>query len=79
MRKTVLTFGLISGAVSGLMFVVTMPFVGEIGFDRAEVLGYATIVLSFLLVYAGIRSYRDNIGGGASCDINSERSRCQVK
>ena len=65
MRKTVLTFGLISGAVSGLMLVVTMPFIGEIGFDRAEVLGYATIVLSFLLVYAGIRSYRDNIGGGA--------------
>ena len=64
MRRTVLTFGLISGAISGLMLVVTMPFMGKIGFDRAEVLGYTTIVLSFLLVYAGIRSYRENIGGG---------------
>jgi Protein of unknown function (DUF4199) len=65
MKKTVLTFGLISGAVSMLMMAITMPFAGKIGFDKAEILGYTTIVLSFLLVYAGIRSYRDNIGGGA--------------
>jgi hypothetical protein len=64
LRKTVLTFGLISGAISALMLIVTMPFIGKIGFDRAEVVGYTTIVLSFLLVYAGIRSYRENICGG---------------
>src|SRR5215471_15505030 len=65
MKRTVLTFGLISGAVSMLMMVVvTMPLAGKIGFDKAEILGYTTIVLSFLLVYAGVRSYRDNAGGG---------------
>jgi len=65
MKKIVLTFGLISGAMMALMLVITMPFVDKIGFDKAEILGYATMVLSFLMVYAGIRSYRDNVGGGS--------------
>jgi len=62
MRKTILTFGLISGAISSLMIVATTS-VG-VGFDKGPVIGYTTIVLSFLLVFFGIRSYRDNIGNG---------------
>lgn len=64
MRKTILTFGLISGALSSLMMVATVPFSDRISFDKAEVIGYTTIVLSFLLVFFGIRSYRDNAGNG---------------
>ena len=32
--------------------------------SRGEYLGYTTMVLAFLLVYFGIRSYRDNEAGG---------------
>jgi hypothetical protein len=64
MKKTILTFGLISGAFSSLMMVSTVPFEHMIGFDRAEYLGYTLIVLSFLLVFFGIRSYRDNVLNG---------------
>jgi len=64
MKKTILTFGLISGAFSSLMMVATVPLEDKIGFNRAEVLGYTLIVLSFLLVFFGIRSYRDNVGHG---------------
>jgi hypothetical protein len=64
MKKTILTFGLISGAFSSLMMVSTVPFEHRIGFDRAEYLGYTLIVLSFLLVFFGIRSYRDNVLNG---------------
>jgi hypothetical protein len=64
MKKTILTFGLISGAVSSLMMLATVPFADRIGIDQAPVIGYTTIVLSFLLVFFGIRSYRDNIGDG---------------
>lgn len=64
MRKTILTFGLISGAISSLMMVTTMPFAHRIGYNKALVLGYTTIVLSFLLVYFGVRSYRDNLSNG---------------
>jgi len=64
MKKTILTFGLISGLFASLMIVSTVPFADKIGFDRGEILGYTVIVLSFLLVFFGIRSYRDNIGNG---------------
>jgi hypothetical protein len=65
MRKTIVTFGLISGAVSSVLMIGTMLFADKIGFDRGYVLGYTTIVLSLLLVYFGIRSYRDEVSGGA--------------
>ncbi len=64
MRKTILVFGLISGAVSALMMIATVPFVDKIGFDKGLIVGYTSIVLSFLLVYFGIRSHRDNVGNG---------------
>jgi hypothetical protein len=64
MKKTILTFGLISGAISSLMMVATVPFADRIGFDKGAVIGYTSIVLSFLLVFFGIRSYRDNAGNG---------------
>jgi hypothetical protein len=64
MKKIVLTFGLISGAVSAAMMLGTLPFVDKIGFDKGEILGYTTIVLAALFVFFGIRSYRENVGGG---------------
>jgi hypothetical protein len=64
MKKTIIIFGLISGAVSALMMVATVPFADKIGFDKSEYLGYTVIVLSFLLVFFGIRSYRDNVANG---------------
>ena len=63
MKKTVLTFGVISGAVSSAMMMVTLPFIDRIGFDKGEILGYTTIVLSCLLVFFGVRSYRESSGG----------------
>ena len=64
MKKTVLTFGLISGAISALMMFATLPVIDKIGFDTGAIVGYTAIVLSFLLVFFGIRSYRENVGGG---------------
>src|SRR6266700_6490535 len=64
MKKTVLTFGLISGAVSASMMLITIPFIDAIGWKKGEILGYTGIVLSALLVFFGVRSYRENAGGG---------------
>jgi hypothetical protein len=63
MKKTVLVFGLLSGAVSAAMMLATLPFLDDIGFDRGAVVGYTAIVLSFLFVFFGIRSYREANGG----------------
>lgn len=64
MRKIVLTFGLIAGAILSAVLLVTLPFHDEIGYDRGAVIGYTSMVLAFLLVYFGVRSYRDSVAGG---------------
>lgn len=64
MKKTVLTFGLISGAVMAAFMIATLPFLENIGFAKGLVVGYTGIVLGFLLVFFGIRSYRDDVNGG---------------
>jgi hypothetical protein len=64
MKKTVLTFGLISGAIISALMLATVPFMHKIGFNRGLIIGYTTMVLAFLLVFFGIRSYRENIGDG---------------
>ena len=64
MKRTVLTFGLIAGAIMSLEMIIGLPFIEEIG-SLGLVVGYATMVVAFLMVYFGIRSYRDRVAGGS--------------
>ena len=63
MKRTVLTFGLIAGGILSLMLLVTLPFHEQIG-DKAELIGYTSMVAAFLLIFFGVRAYRDNVAGG---------------
>jgi hypothetical protein len=60
MKKTVLTFGLISGFIISVLMGGSLIFADKIGSGHSMVLGYTIMVASFLLIYFGIRSYRDN-------------------
>lgn len=62
MKKTVLTYGLISGVIAAALMLAHVPFMD--GGSRALVLGYAGIVLSALLIFFGVRSYREHVGNG---------------
>jgi hypothetical protein len=64
MKKIVLTFGLISGGILVLMMFATIPLMNRGSFGKLEIIGYSTMVASFLMIFFGIRSYRENIGGG---------------
>lgn len=66
MKSYVWIFGLIAGGLLGGMMVITMPMYmnQSLDFDHGEILGYSTMVLAFLLVFFGIRSYRDKAEGG---------------
>lgn len=64
MRKIVLTFGLIAGAMMSAMMLITMPFHDRIGFDKGIVVGYTSMVLAFLMVFFGVKAYRDNVAQG---------------
>lgn len=64
MKKTILTFGIISGLISSVLMISAVTLLGGSSFGHSYVLGYTTIVLSLLLVYFGVRSYRDNVAEG---------------
>ena len=64
MKKTALTFGLVSGAAYIVMTAATIPFIYSHSFTMADVLGYTSIVVSALIVFFGIRSYRQRTDDG---------------
>jgi len=60
MKKTVLTFGLIAGLIISVLMGCSLLLADKIGSGHSMALGYTIMVASFLLIYFGIRSYRDN-------------------
>ena len=64
MKKIVLTSGLISGVMISVLMDGSVLLSSKTGSGHSMALGYTMMVASFLLVYFGIRSYRDNILSG---------------
>ena len=60
MKKTVLTFGLIGGVMISVLMDGSLLLAQKIGSGHSMAIGYTIMVASFLLIYFGIRSYRDN-------------------
>lgn len=68
MKKTILNYGLISGAVAALLMVITgllFKSSPENGMKYGPLVGYTGILVSMLFIYLGVRSYRDQVAGGA--------------
>lgn len=63
MKKVVLVFGVISGVISSALMFLTLPLINRGVLGHSLLIGYTSIFLSFLLVFFGIRSYRENAGG----------------
>jgi hypothetical protein len=66
MKKIVLTYGLISGAIVSALMLISIPLCinGTISMDNGMWLGYTTMVLAFSMIFFGIKNYRDNYNGG---------------
>jgi Protein of unknown function (DUF4199) len=64
MKKTVLTFGLIAGFIISALMGLSLLLAKKIGSGHSMALGYTIMVASFLLIYFGVRSYRDNVLAG---------------
>lgn len=63
MKKTVLIFGLIAGAiVSGLMISGVTLCSGDM--ETGMLIGYASMLLSFIFIFVGIINYRDKYNDG---------------
>lgn len=65
MQRIVFTFGLLGGAVlAAVMLGVTVPFMDQMDGSTGMVVGYTSMVLASLMIYFGIRQYRDTVAGG---------------
>ena len=64
MKKAVLTYGLISGAISATL-LATVSISGNLSHNsKGMIIGYTCMVLSFLFIYPAMASYRNNEGNG---------------
>jgi hypothetical protein len=63
MRKTVITYGLLSGAIVLILWFLGQRFMtsadGKIDFSKGELFGYAGMIISLTMVFFGVRHYRD--------------------
>ena len=64
MKKIVLTYGLISGAIAAVLLLAHVPFMHALEGTKGLIVGYAGIFLASLLIFFGVRSYRENVGNG---------------
>lgn len=62
MRKIVITYGLISGAIIITLMLISMYLwnKGIINFDNGELFGYSSMLVALSMVFFGIKSFRDN-------------------
>lgn len=65
MKRVVWKYGLIAGAILAVMLVITMPLYssGKIEIEGSEIYGYSGMILAFLMVFFGIRAYREENPG----------------
>lgn len=65
MKKIVLTYGLIAGAiVTAFMVFGTYSYYTNPDFKGSEVLGYSGMLVAFAFVFIGIKNYRDKQNEG---------------
>jgi hypothetical protein len=65
MKKDVLKYGLLSGFTVAILMALTVPFEHHIKASYGMAVGYTIMVLSFLIVFVGVKHYRDTECGGA--------------
>ena len=68
MRKTVLTYGLLSGIMVLLLWFVTRNFWmapdGKMDMSKGEIWGYIDMIISLSMVFFGVRHFRDKYQDG---------------
>jgi hypothetical protein len=60
MKKIVIVCGLIAGGIEATMIAVSNAACYKTGnFSGSEVVGYATMLLAFSMIFVGVKNYRD--------------------
>lgn len=68
MKKIIIVHGLIAGLVVSVIMLCMLLYLshckGNVDYDTSMLVGYASMLIAFSLVFVGIRNYRDKYNGG---------------
>lgn len=68
MKKNILVCGLIAGTIVSVTMLIGMNYMshceGSVDMTTSMLVGYASMLIAFSLVFVGIKNYRDNYNGG---------------
>jgi hypothetical protein len=67
-KKNIIIYGLIAGIVVAVLMLFTLNYAsyceGNVDYATSMLIGYASMLIAFSLVFVGIRNYRDKYNGG---------------
>ena len=68
MKKNVIVYGLIAGIIVSVFMLSTVNYLshceGSVDYNTSMLIGYASMLLAFSLVFVGIRNFRDKYNNG---------------
>jgi uncharacterized protein DUF4199 len=68
MKKNILIYGIIAGIIVSVLMLFTTNYIshckGNVDYNISMLIGYASMLIAFSLVFVGIRNYRDKYNGG---------------
>jgi hypothetical protein len=68
MKKNIIIYGLIAGILVSAFMLSTVNYLshceGNVDYNTSMLIGYASMVVAFSLVFVGIRNYRNKYNGG---------------
>ena len=68
MKRNIIIYGLIAGIVVSILMLFITNYIshceGNVDYDTSMLIGYASMLIAFSLVFVGIRNYRDKYNGG---------------
>lgn len=68
MTKNILIYGLIAGTLISTFMLISMNYLshceGSVDYATSMMVGYASMLIAFSLVFVGTRNYRDKYNGG---------------
>ena len=62
MKKNIIIYGLIAGVVVSVLMLISVSVLTD--YDTGLLVGYASMLIAFSLVFVGIRNYRDKYNDG---------------
>jgi len=69
MKKNIIIYGLIAGIIVSILMLFSVNSIshreGNFDYNISLLIGYASMLLAFSLVFVGIRNYRDKYNDGA--------------